>query len=158
VFNYFSVAPPENSGGAENSTEKSGPDAKNFFCSMYEMSQRHPVWVAENHVKPCNSVTWLLENVNNKIILHTSKTIFISNRRISLCYFKKPPLQFRKENGEGEYGNDVRQSRKHRGTVQSPLPRKPCTYRDITSFLTSLLRFLGDLSLSAPYLFRQKLV
>ncbi len=23
---------------------------------MYEMSQRHPVWVAENHVKPCNSV------------------------------------------------------------------------------------------------------
>jgi hypothetical protein len=23
---------------------------------MYEMSQRHPVWVAENRVKPCNSV------------------------------------------------------------------------------------------------------
>jgi hypothetical protein len=23
---------------------------------MYEMSQRQPVWVAENHVKPCNSV------------------------------------------------------------------------------------------------------
>ncbi len=23
---------------------------------MYEMSQQHPVWVAENHVKPCNSV------------------------------------------------------------------------------------------------------
>jgi hypothetical protein len=23
---------------------------------MYEMSQRHPVWVAENHVSPCNSV------------------------------------------------------------------------------------------------------
>jgi hypothetical protein len=23
---------------------------------MYEMSQRHPVWVAENHVKACNSV------------------------------------------------------------------------------------------------------
>jgi hypothetical protein len=22
---------------------------------MYEMSQRHPVWVAENHVNPCNS-------------------------------------------------------------------------------------------------------
>jgi hypothetical protein len=38
-----------------NSTENSGPHAKNFFCSMYEMSQRHPVWVAENHVKPCNS-------------------------------------------------------------------------------------------------------
>ena len=57
VFIYFSVAPPENSGGAENSTEKSGPDATNFFCSMYEMSQWHPVWVPENHVKPCNSVT-----------------------------------------------------------------------------------------------------
>jgi hypothetical protein len=52
----LSLAPPENSGGAENSTEKSGPDAKHFFGSMYEMSQRHPVWVAENHVKPCNSV------------------------------------------------------------------------------------------------------
>jgi hypothetical protein len=23
---------------------------------MYELSQRHPVWVAENHVNPCNSV------------------------------------------------------------------------------------------------------
>jgi hypothetical protein len=56
VLKYFSITPPENSGGAENSTEKSGPHAKNFFCSMYEMSQRHPVWVAENHVKPCNSV------------------------------------------------------------------------------------------------------
>ncbi len=42
-----------NSGGAENSKENSGPHDKNFFCSMYEMSQRHPVWVAENHVKPC---------------------------------------------------------------------------------------------------------
>ena len=25
---------------------------------MYEMSQRHPVWVAENHVIPCNSVQY----------------------------------------------------------------------------------------------------
>jgi hypothetical protein len=58
--NYFSVAPPENSGGAENSLEKSGPDAKNFFCSMYEMSQRHPVRVAENHVKPCNSAECII--------------------------------------------------------------------------------------------------
>ncbi len=40
---YFSVTPPETSGGAENLTETSGPHAKNFFCSMYEMSQRHPV-------------------------------------------------------------------------------------------------------------------
>jgi hypothetical protein len=34
---------------------------------MYEMSQRHPVWVAENHVNPCNSVGYdvhaLLSNV-----------------------------------------------------------------------------------------------
>jgi hypothetical protein len=50
------VTPPENSGGAENSTENSGSHVKNFFCSMYEMSQRHPVWVAENHVTACNSV------------------------------------------------------------------------------------------------------
>ncbi len=25
---------------------------------MYEMSQRHPVWVTENHVKPCNSAEY----------------------------------------------------------------------------------------------------
>jgi hypothetical protein len=56
VLKYFSVTPPENSGVAENSTQNSGPHAKNFFCSMYEMSQRYPVWVAENHVTACNSV------------------------------------------------------------------------------------------------------
>jgi hypothetical protein len=55
VLKNFSITPPENSGGAENSTENLGPHAKNFFCSMYEMSQRHPVWVAENHINPCNS-------------------------------------------------------------------------------------------------------
>jgi hypothetical protein len=48
----FSVTLLENSGGTENS----GPHAKNFFCSMYEMSQRHQVWAAENHVTACNSV------------------------------------------------------------------------------------------------------
>ena len=36
------------------------PTCQNFFSSMYEMSQRHPVWVAENHVKPCNSVPVIL--------------------------------------------------------------------------------------------------
>jgi hypothetical protein len=47
---------PENSGGVENSTENSGPHAKNFFCSMYESSLRHPVLVLEINVKLCNSV------------------------------------------------------------------------------------------------------
>ncbi len=56
MLKHFSITPPENSGGAEKSTENSGSNAKNFFCSMYEMSQRHPVWVVENHVNPCNSV------------------------------------------------------------------------------------------------------
>jgi hypothetical protein len=56
VLKPFSITPPENSSGAEKSTENSGSHAKNFFCSMYEMSQWHPVWVAENHVNPCNSV------------------------------------------------------------------------------------------------------
>ncbi len=32
---------------------------------MYEMNQWHVVWVAENHVKPCNSV----ESVHNKGVL-----------------------------------------------------------------------------------------
>jgi hypothetical protein len=56
VLKYFSVTPPENSGGAENSTENSGPHARIFFCYMYELSQRHPVWVAEINVTACNSV------------------------------------------------------------------------------------------------------
>jgi hypothetical protein len=55
VLEHFSITPPENSGGAEKSTENSGSHVKNFFCSMYEMSQQHPIWVAENHVNPCNS-------------------------------------------------------------------------------------------------------
>jgi hypothetical protein len=55
VFKHLSITPPENSGGAEKSSEISGSHTKNFFCSMYEMSQRHPVWVAENQVNPCNS-------------------------------------------------------------------------------------------------------
>jgi hypothetical protein len=57
VLKHFSIKPPENYGGAEKSTEYSGSRAKNFFCSMYEMSQRHSVWVKENHVNPCNSAS-----------------------------------------------------------------------------------------------------
>ncbi len=51
----FFCTPPENSGGTENSAENSGSHAKFFFCSMYELSQRHPVWVAEINVTACNS-------------------------------------------------------------------------------------------------------
>ncbi len=56
MLKNFSIAPLENSGGAEKLTEYSGSHVKNFFCSMYEMSQRHPLWVTENRVNPCNSV------------------------------------------------------------------------------------------------------
>jgi hypothetical protein len=45
-----------------NSAKNSGPHAKNFFCSMYEMSQQHPVWVAENHVMACNSALSIMRN------------------------------------------------------------------------------------------------
>ncbi len=31
------------------------PTCQKLFCSMYEMSQQHPVWVAENYVTACNS-------------------------------------------------------------------------------------------------------
>jgi hypothetical protein len=55
VLKYFSVTPPENSGGAENSTKNSDPHAIIFFFYMYEISQRHPVWVAEINVTACNS-------------------------------------------------------------------------------------------------------
>jgi hypothetical protein len=55
MHNCFSRTPPENSGGAENLAEKSGPDAKFFFCYMYEYSLRHQVWVPEINVRACNS-------------------------------------------------------------------------------------------------------
>jgi hypothetical protein len=77
VLNYFSLAPPENSGGAENSTEKSDSHAKNFFCSMYEMSQQHPVWVAENHVKPCNSVYYIVM-INSSVTVQTLKLTVVA--------------------------------------------------------------------------------
>ncbi len=32
------------------------PTCLNFFCYMYELSQRHPVWVAEINVTACKSV------------------------------------------------------------------------------------------------------
>ena len=46
------------------------------------MSQRHPVWVAENHVNPCNSVPCLKsisvfpETINNFVCL-----IFFTKRK-----------------------------------------------------------------------------
>jgi hypothetical protein len=74
VLKYFSVTPPENSGGADKSTENSGPHAKNFFCSIYEMSQRHPVWVAKNRVNPCNSAATAAGTRNYNISnIQTSK-------------------------------------------------------------------------------------
>jgi hypothetical protein len=49
-----------------------------LFCSMYEMSQRHPVWVTGNHVKPCNSVRQKLGLVgrNRKKISQIIKDYF----------------------------------------------------------------------------------
>ncbi len=35
---FFSVTPPENSGGAENLAENPGTNGKTSFCSMYESS------------------------------------------------------------------------------------------------------------------------
>jgi hypothetical protein len=55
VLKLFSKTPPENSGGPENSAETAGTSGINFFCYMYESSLRHPVWVPEINVKPCNS-------------------------------------------------------------------------------------------------------
>ncbi len=70
MLKYFSVTQPENSGDAENSAENSGALARIFFGYMYELSQRHPVWVAEINVTACNSVgkKWpalYMQNNNN---------------------------------------------------------------------------------------------
>jgi hypothetical protein len=43
---------------------------------MYEMSQRHPVWVAENHVNPCNSVQYT--------IFHPLKNIASTTRIVAV--------------------------------------------------------------------------
>jgi hypothetical protein len=40
-------------------TRKFRPTCQNFFCYMNELSQRHPVWVAEINVTACNSVECL---------------------------------------------------------------------------------------------------
>jgi hypothetical protein len=77
VLKHFSITPPENSSGAEKSTENSGSHAKNFFCSMYEMSQRHPVWVAENHVNPYNSAR--TASSITLILKKTGYTIYFSS-------------------------------------------------------------------------------
>ncbi len=55
VLKSFSKTLPENSGGAENSTEILGTNGINFFCYMYESSLRNPVWVPEINVKACNN-------------------------------------------------------------------------------------------------------
>jgi hypothetical protein len=90
VLKHFSITPPENFGGAEKSTENSGSQAKNFFCSMYEMSQRHPVWVAENHVNPCNSVHTEYEIVifnksNHLLVKQMSNSFNLAEKK--LCRF-----------------------------------------------------------------------
>jgi hypothetical protein len=56
----FFRTPLENSGGTEKSAENSGQHARIYFCYMYELSQRHPVWVAEINVTACNSVHWVV--------------------------------------------------------------------------------------------------
>jgi hypothetical protein len=38
VLKYFTGTPLENSGGAENSEEKSNINSKKLFCSIYEFS------------------------------------------------------------------------------------------------------------------------
>jgi hypothetical protein len=86
VLKYFSVTPPENSGGAEDSTKNSGPHAKNFFCSMYEMSQRHPVCVAENHVNPCNSARCMYPKCENLCGQRGRKRFIASWGWVSGCH------------------------------------------------------------------------
>jgi hypothetical protein len=63
---------------------------------MYEMSQRHPVLVAENHVNPCNSVLFEL-NVYNKnsadqngqLTVHANSCSLKFYGSYTVLYFKK---------------------------------------------------------------------
>ncbi len=66
------------------------------------MSQRHPVWVAENHVNPCNSV-WHGVKVSSGMWLSMLHKISIQRHKVSsnplplsslyLCIHKKPVLE-----------------------------------------------------------------
>ncbi len=56
---YGRISLPESSGGfgqQRSDDATSRPIWQHFFCYMYELSQRHPVWVAEINVTACNSV------------------------------------------------------------------------------------------------------
>jgi hypothetical protein len=64
VLKYFSGAPPENSGGAENAAKNSGTNGKNFFCYIFDMSMRHPVWAAEINVTAC-TIVWFKNPYRN---------------------------------------------------------------------------------------------
>jgi hypothetical protein len=52
----FSVTPPDNSGGAENSAEVSGTNGIHFFALCTKFNLQQPVWVAGINVTACNSV------------------------------------------------------------------------------------------------------
>jgi hypothetical protein len=57
---------------------------------MYEMSQRQPVWVAENHVKPCNSVginkviTKCLKNISLVVLCHSYKNCGLNRAKMAM--------------------------------------------------------------------------
>jgi hypothetical protein len=54
---------------------------------MYEMSQRHPVWVAEIHVTACNSVRnlYMLPSYQNQHLSYHSKKIAESELTDFVC-------------------------------------------------------------------------
>ncbi len=75
---------------------------------MYEMSQRHPVWVAENHVKPCNSVCY----VAHVCIWHLLP-VFSARARSDYEQPVKNMLEIAPPNEYGEYCNTLKTRSAH---------------------------------------------
>ncbi len=57
---------------------------------MYEMSQRHPVWVAENHVSPCNSAQGSLKIFFSEDSYSSVKFTLLSYVCLVTMLFKSP--------------------------------------------------------------------
>jgi hypothetical protein len=70
---------------------------------MYEMSQRHPVWVAENHIKPCNIAASWAESTIKKVSISGLLDSLVTSLNCSLfCWLAettKIPLTRLREEG-----------------------------------------------------------
>ncbi len=101
------------------------------------MSQRHPVWVAENHVNPCNSV----QSRTNSLVLQ-----FITDRSISAGGFQVPYTPGPTASSSSSLRTDPSVQEVSRSQIHQ-CRRFPGTIHPRTNSL--VLQFITDRSISA---------